>query len=411
MPATLTGLQFAGDTQVLSDPVPASGTLSLAQAFTTNNTAGNVIIVAVFGYNYGDGFWGFGNYQVTDTQGNSYTRLLNAPGGGIANGPGVGLFIATNIKAGANTVTGSFDWTRDTHDGGDFVQVVMIAEYHLPTPAVQAVNNYQVYGVGGLTPVTIDITDSHGATVGLTFSDTSPPYGPGTISNGVVLDVLSGGVDYLIAIYFGNDDNLEAPPTTTPSGYTTFQQELTIGPVTGASLTAYGHWYDPGSITLTLAIGANTLSLAYLCTDFNQGALYASGGTPPYTFSITAGALPPGLSLDATTGVISGTTQDQPGTYNFTATVTDSVSATDSIALSITLADEYGITDPQIILEVSNDGGKTWSAGRSRSLGKIGEYRKLVRWSRLGRSNNRVFRVICSDPVDVAWIAADLDVE
>ena len=66
--------------------------------------------------------------------------------------------------------------------------------------------------------------------------------------------------------------------------------------------------------------------------------------------------------------------------------------------------------DPQIILQCSNDGGKTWGIERQTSLGRMGEYSTLVRWRRLGRSNNRVFRVICSEPVPIALIQADIDV-
>lgn len=67
-------------------------------------------------------------------------------------------------------------------------------------------------------------------------------------------------------------------------------------------------------------------------------------------------------------------------------------------------------TDPQCYLQISNDGGKTWEQERPRSMGPLGNYRTTVRWTPNGRSNNRVFRWICSEPVKVVLIAADLDV-
>lgn len=48
----------------------------------------------------------------------------------------------------------------------------------------------------------------------------------------------------------------------------------------------------------------------------------ASGGTEPYEFFVTSGSLPPGLSLNPTTGEISGTSSSKE-TYSFTITATD----------------------------------------------------------------------------------------
>lgn len=68
-------------------------------------------------------------------------------------------------------------------------------------------------------------------------------------------------------------------------------------------------------------------------------------------------------------------------------------------------------TNPQIILQWSNDGGKTWSAERPAPAGKIGDYKRLVRWRQTPRSNNRCFRVIYSEPTDASLVAADIDTE
>jgi len=54
--------------------------------------------------------------------------------------------------------------------------------------------------------------------------------------------------------------------------------------------------------------------------------LVASGGTPPYTYSLAAGSLPPGLTLNASTGGIRGT-PTMVGSFSYTAKVVDAASA------------------------------------------------------------------------------------
>ncbi|MGE0131995.1 MAG: putative Ig domain-containing protein [Blastocatellales bacterium] len=64
--------------------------------------------------------------------------------------------------------------------------------------------------------------------------------------------------------------------------------------------------------------------------------LQATGGLTPYSWSLSAGSLPPGLSLNASTGVISGTPTTR-GTWSFSARVQDSQApaASDTQSLSI----------------------------------------------------------------------------
>lgn len=68
------------------------------------------------------------------------------------------------------------------------------------------------------------------------------------------------------------------------------------------------------------------------------------------------------------------------------------------------------VRDPQIMLRWSDDSGHTWSNEHWTSLGAIGEFRKRVRWLRLGQSRFRVFEVTITDPVQVVIIMAYVDV-
>lgn len=65
--------------------------------------------------------------------------------------------------------------------------------------------------------------------------------------------------------------------------------------------------------------------------------------------------------------------------------------------------------EPQMMAFISGDGGMTWTALASRSLGSVGAYRQRVRWHGLGSNYNIVFRFAVSDPVPLAVL--DLQIE
>ena len=93
------------------------------------------------------------------------------------------------------------------------------------------------------------------------------------------------------------------------------------------------------ALTITAAVPitittSSTLPQATVGAAYSQ-TLSATGGSPPYTWSVTSGALPAGLTL-ASGGAISGT-PTAAGTFSFTVQATDSVSATGSTTLTVTI--------------------------------------------------------------------------
>ena len=57
--------------------------------------------------------------------------------------------------------------------------------------------------------------------------------------------------------------------------------------------------------------------------------------------------------------------------------------------------------DPQIMLQKSDDGGKTWQSLPDRSFGKLGKRQSRAVWHNLGSARNRVYKAAVSDPVAV----------
>jgi hypothetical protein len=88
----------------------------------------------------------------------------------------------------------------------------------------------------------------------------------------------------------------------------------------------------PGAVQIT------TTSMPAATTNtFYSQTLLATGGTSPYTWSISSGSLPTGLALTASTGAIAGT-PTFAGTFSFLAKATDSAGLAATQSLSITVA-------------------------------------------------------------------------
>ena len=89
-----------------------------------------------------------------------------------------------------------------------------------------------------------------------------------------------------------------------------------------------------GVLTLTITTPAR-LPDGAVGIDYSQTLTASGGNGSSYTWSIDKGNLPSGLTLDATTGVISGT-PSKPGTSKFTVSVSDGTStATERLTIKI----------------------------------------------------------------------------
>lgn len=101
-------------------------------------------------------------------------------------------------------------------------------------------------------------------------------------------------------------------------------------------------------------------------TTVTTGSAYAgfsvsgAGGTAPYTYSVFSGSLPPGLTLNSSTGAVSGTST-APGVYSsIVLRVTDALSATADLA-GFTISSSYtGLIATRTRFGTISTGGSTF---------------------------------------------------
>ena len=144
---------------------------------------------------------------------------------------------------------------------------------------------------------------------------------------------------------FGSDGQYGRQGSDTTNGYTTqfinpgggfgFGTTWQSWAVLGATLQdmAFSICASTGGGCPTITILPATLPAATVGVAYSQ-TVTASGGTAPYTFEVTMGTLPPGLTLDPATGILSGT-PTTGGSFTFTITATDSSACTGTITYTM----------------------------------------------------------------------------
>ena len=212
---------------------------------------------------------------------------------------------------------------------------------------------------------TVTATDANSASGSRTYSVTVSAGAPnaGAVSvtvaanssaNPITLN-LSGGAATSVAV-----SSAASHGTATASG-TSITYTPTAG-YSGADSFTYTATNGSGTsspATVSLTVNAPTLSItpsvltAPAANVAYSVALGASGGTAPYSYAITSGALPTGLSVNTSTGLLSGT-PSVPGAYSFTVTVTDTYGATAGRAYSGTVSAGPPIAAPLTITVAAN---------------------------------------------------------
>ncbi|MDE2155999.1 MAG: putative Ig domain-containing protein [Xanthomonadaceae bacterium] len=254
----------------------------------------------------------------TPVIGTAYSETLSATGGVAPY-----TYSATGVPPGLTLSPGGV--ISGTPTGfGSFVMSVSATDSTTPT-ALTATKNYSFT----IAQPVLSVATPPNATVGLAYSQQlvvsggTPPYYNYALSSGALPAGLSLSGSGLIT----------GTPTTAGSDtfqISVFDSSSGIAPyfaILSVTLTV-----DPApTITLSPAsLGPLTVGAAYSQT------ITPSGGTAPYAFSVSAGALPAGLALNASTGVLSGT-PTAGGAYNFTVGVHDSGAGTGSQAYSVTV--------------------------------------------------------------------------
>lgn len=197
----------------------------------------------------------------------------------------------------------------------------------------------------------------------ITFTPNTLPSGTVTfLYNQTVL--AGGGVEpYTYAITSGSlPTGLSLTVTGviigTPTAASTYNFTITATD----SLTFTGS--QPYSITTSIpvvTISPSSLPAGYATISYYQ-TITASGGTGPYTFAVTSGSLPTGLSLNSSTGILEGI-PTTPNTYNFTVSATDINGYSGSQPYSVLINNEPEVYEIEYLIVAGGGGGGSNSGG------------------------------------------------
>ncbi|NKJ23375.1 putative Ig domain-containing protein [Dyella sp. SG609] len=299
----------ATDSSTGTGPFSAtSGTLTLTIAAPTISYAPTNPLPATVGTAYSRSLagatGGTAPYSYTIASGSLPAGITLASNGTLSGTPTAGgTFNFTVTATDSSTGTGPFSATSGALTLTVNAPSITLAPASLPNATVAGSYSQNVTASGGTSAYTYAVTAG------------SLPPGLSLSSSGAITGTPTGAGAY----------NLTITATDSSTG---------TGPYTGSS--AYTLTVNAPTLTLTPSTGTTINGTAGVAVS---GSFTAANGTSPYTYAITSGALPPGVTLSST-GTLSGT-PTAAGNFNFTVQATDSSTGTSApfhVSGSYTLA-------------------------------------------------------------------------
>ena len=395
------GLSLNASTGLISGTPTATGnsTVTLLATDTNGNTGSESLAISIFAVGITS------KLNVIAVDNNTFSYQLTASESGysgtytysIINGTlptGLTLNGSTGVISGTPTATGSTTVSVQVSDGtntGSALLTITVNTVGVTSAtSANAIQNYafsyQIVAAGGTTPYTYAAATSLPAglslntasglisgtptTLGSTkFSFTVTDHNGNTAQGSVTINVKVIGITSALSVS-AIENNIFTYTINGAGGSGTYTYGLTgslpsgltfnssTGQITGnatvlgtfnvtLNLTDANDSSNTASATLTITVNTVGFISASSVAGINGVAfsfsLSASGGTSPYTYQMTGGSLPTGLTLTGSTGIISGT-PSVTGSFNVTLKVTDSASHSATATLTIKI-NTVGVTN------------------------------------------------------------------